>query len=286
MSIARGTLYIVATPIGNLGDLGARAREVLATADVIAAEDTRHSGRLLNHLGIATPMLALHEHNEARMVPALLERLATGQRIALVSDAGTPLLSDPGYHLVRAAHQAGHRVSPIPGPSALLAALSAAGLPTDRFAFEGFLPARAAARRKRLEVLAAEPRTLVFFEAPHRLLDTVRDLAAAFGGGREAVLARELTKLYETVHGDRLDALVTWLEANPEQLRGEAVLVVHGAEPPAEQGLDAESARTLAILAAALPPRQAAALAAEITGLKKNFLYQYLVKADDMDADT
>lgn len=279
MSIVKRAVYVVATPIGNLGDISARAREVLAGVEFIAAEDTRHSGRLLQRLGIATPMVALHEHNEAAQCEALLQRVADGASLALISDAGTPLLSDPGYHLVRGARARELRVIPIPGPSALLAALSAAGLPTDRFVFEGFLPAKPVARRRRLEALAAESRTLVLFEAPHRLLEAVGDLAAVFGAQREAVLARELTKVYETVHGDTLGGLQAWLSENPEQRKGEAVLVIHGAEPPEPSEVDPEAERVLRVLATELPLRQAAGLAAEITGVKKNLLYRHAVQS-------
>lgn len=285
MSISKPALYIVATPIGNLGDISQRARDTLAAVDLIAAEDTRHSGRLLQHLGIATPMVALHEHNESVQSASVLERMAGGASVALISDAGTPLLSDPGYHLVREARARGQRVIPIPGPSALLAALSAAGLPTDRFVFEGFLPAKPGARRRRLEELAAETRTLVLFEAPHRLLDAVSDLADVFGPRREAVVARELTKVYETVHGDELAKLVHWLEAHPEQRKGETVLVVRGAERPGRSEVDPEAERVLRVLAAQLPLRQAAGLAAEITGLKKNHLYRHAVQMGQTSGD-
>ncbi|HHO68310.1 MAG TPA: 16S rRNA (cytidine(1402)-2'-O)-methyltransferase, partial [Gammaproteobacteria bacterium] len=195
---AAGTLFVVATPIGNLGDMTPRGVEVLQQADLIAAEDTRHSRRLAEHFGIATPMLALHEHNERSVAARLVERLRQGESIALISDAGTPLISDPGYQLVRAAREAGVPVVPVPGASALVAALSVAGLPTDRFVFEGFLPPRQAARRKRLEALKDEPRTLVFYESSHRIVDSLNDLKDVFGPGRQALLARELTKAFET----------------------------------------------------------------------------------------
>lgn len=278
MSIVKRAVYIVATPIGNLGDISVRAREVLGGVDLIAAEDTRHSARLLQHLGISTPMFALHEHNELGQCAGLLQRVADGASLALISDAGTPLLSDPGYHLVRGARAQGLRVIPIPGPSALLAALSAAGLPTDRFVFEGFLPPKAVARRRRLETLAGETRTLVLFEAPHRLLEAISDLVEVFGADREAVVARELTKIYETIHGDTLGGLAEWLGTHPEQRKGEAVLVIRGAALPERVEVDAESERVLRLLAAELPLRQAAGLAAEITGLKKNLLYRHAVQ--------
>ncbi len=276
MSIEKGTLYVVATPIGNLADLSPRARDVLGTVDVIAAEDTRHTRGLLNHFGIDRPLVSLHEHNERRVLEDLVARLLAGASVAQVSDAGTPLVSDPGFHLVRAAQEAGVRVVPLPGPSAVLAALAAAGVPTDRFVFEGFLPAKEGARRKRLEALASEPRTLVFFEAPHRIAETLADLAAIFGQTREAALARELTKAFETIRRAPLGELAAWVARDANQRRGEIVLVVHGA-PGSESELDAEALRVLKLLAAELPPRQAAAVAAEITGKKKNLLYQALL---------
>lgn len=279
MSIKKGTLYVVATPIGNLADMSPRAREVLATVDVIAAEDTRHTRGLLNHFGIERPLVSLHEHNERKAVEELIARLVAGANVAQVSDAGTPLVSDPGFHLVRAAQEAGIQVVPVPGPSAVLAALSAAGLPTDRFVFEGFLPAKEGARHRRLQELAAEPRTLVFFEAPHRIEETLSDLAAIFGEAREAALARELTKTFETIRRAPLGDLARWVAADPNQRRGELVIVVHGA-PASEGELDVEALRILKLLAAELPPRQAAALAAEITGKKKNLLYQALLSLE------
>jgi len=280
VSIEKGTLYVVATPIGNLADLSHRAREVLAAVDVIAAEDTRHTRGLLSHFGIERPLVSLHEHNERKVLEDLLARLAAGASVAQVSDAGTPLVSDPGFHLVRAAQEAGIQVVPVPGPSAVLTALCAAGVPTDRFVFEGFLPAKEGARRKRLEALAAEPRTLVFFEAPHRIAETLADMATTLGGAREAALARELTKTFETIRRAPLAELARWVAEDPNQRRGELVIVVHGA-PATENELDAEALRVLKLLAAELPPRQAAALAAEITGKKKNLLYQALLSLSD-----
>ncbi len=278
MSIIRPALYVVATPIGNLGDMSQRAREVLAAVDRVAAEDTRHSGRLLSHFGIATPLMSLHEHNEAQRTETILARLAAGEAVALISDAGTPLISDPGFVLVRAVRAAGFTVLAVPGPSALVAALSIAGLPTDRFVFEGFLPAKAGARRTRLEAVAREPRTLVFYESPRRVADTLAVMIDVFGAEREAVLARELTKQHESVTGGDLAVLrAAWLDDAGAQ-RGEVVLVVAGA--PDERGaeLDAESRRVLDVLRKALPVKQAAALAAQITGAKKNALYQYALK--------
>ena len=268
-----GVLYVVATPIGNRADLSPRAVEVLRAADIIAAEDTRHSRPLLAHFGIHGPLVALHEHNEQRVAAGLLARLLAGESVALISDAGTPLLSDPGYQLVRSAREQGIRVSPVPGPSALLAALSVAGLPTDRFVFEGFLPSKPAARRARLTGLKDEPRTLVFYESAHRIVDCVRDMAAVLGAGREAVLARELTKLYEQVHSAALGDLAAWLEVEPNRQKGEFVVLVRGAEALASDRLTAADERLLGLLLAELPAARAAALAARITGKPKRLFY-------------
>lgn len=274
VSMQQSTLYIVSTPIGNLQDMSPRAIETLKGVDVIAAEDTRHTTRLLRHFGINTPLTALHEHNEREAVGQLVRRLREGQSVAQVSDAGTPLVSDPGYHLVRAAQEAGIAVSVIPGPSATLAALAVSGLPTDRFVFEGFLPPKPGARRRRLQALAEEPRTLVFFEAPHRVSDSLADMADCFGAEREGVLARELTKTFETVRRAPLGELAAWVEGDSNQQKGEIVLLVHGA-PERSSEIDPEAERILGLLAAELPLKQAAALAARITGLKKNALYDF-----------
>ena len=265
-------LHVVATPIGNLGDLSPRAQQVLRDVAAICAEDTRRSGQLLAHFGIGTPLLALHEHNEQQLAQRLVARLLAGESLALVSDAGTPLVSDPGYRLVKAAREAGVKVSPVPGPSALIAALSVAGLPSDRFAFEGFLPAKASARRERLAELAGEPRTLVFYESSHRIEESLADLAAAFGGERPAALARELTKLFETVLDGGLADLHARVVAEPDQRKGEFVLVVQGVGEDADARL-AEGRRVHAILARQLPPSAAAKLAAEITGAPRKALY-------------
>ena len=274
MSVS-GTLYVVATPIGNLEDIGARALRVLREVALIAAEDTRHSMRLLQHFGIDTPLVACHEHNERDQGGRLVERLLGGDSLALISDAGTPLISDPGYHLVRNARAAGVPVVPVPGPCALIAALSAAGLPSDRFIFEGFLPARSSGRRQRLQALAEEPRTLIFYEAPHRLLESLEDMRELFGGGRPVVLARELTKTFETIRGAPLDELCAWVAGDANQQRGECVLLVEGWQaPPGEEAVSAEALRVLDLLLAELPLKRAAALAAEITGVRKNLLYQ------------
>jgi 16S rRNA (cytidine1402-2'-O)-methyltransferase len=270
----QGTLYLVATPIGNLGDMTPRAVEVLNEVDVIAAEDTRHSGKLLQHFGIRTPCLAYHEHNERQQCDTLVARLQTGESIALISDAGTPLVSDPGFHLVRAARQAGVAVVPLPGASALIAALSASGLPSDRFVFEGFLPAKTMARRQRLEALASDPRTLIFYESTHRIEACLADMVAVFGPDRRAVVARELTKRFETIHDDRLGELPAWLAADENRRRGEFVVLVEGAAQIQGDETDAEVQRLLTILMEELPLKQAAALAARISGRKKNALYR------------
>lgn len=269
-----GTLYVVATPIGNLDDISARAQRTLREVALIAAEDTRHSIRLLQHFGIETPLAACHEHNEREQGGRFITRLLAGDDVALVSDAGTPLISDPGYHLVRQARAAGIRVVPVPGACALIAGLSAAGLPSDRFVFEGFLPARTAGRKARLEALREEPRTLIFYEAPHRILECIQDMVEVFGEARQAVLARELTKTFETLKGLPLGELRDWVAADANQQRGECVLLLAGWEAPEEEGIDAESLRVLDLLLAELPVKRAAALAAEITGVRKNLLYQ------------
>jgi 16S rRNA (cytidine1402-2'-O)-methyltransferase len=266
-----GVLYVVATPIGNLGDVSARAREILAGASVVAAEDTRHSGRLLRELGLERPLVSLHEHNERGRVAELVGRLQGGESVALVSDAGTPLVSDPGYLLVAAAVEAGIAVAPVPGPSAAIAALSASGLPCDRFCFEGFLPARAAARRQRLAELAAEARTLVLYEAPHRIAECLADLAAACGPGRRACVARELTKKFETFYRGTLGELAARAGADADMARGESVVIVEGA-PPAEPGA-AELDNMLAVLLRHLPPSAAAAAAASLAGVRRADAY-------------
>jgi 16S rRNA (cytidine1402-2'-O)-methyltransferase len=273
LGAAAGTLHVVATPIGNLGDIGARALEVLRAVDAVCAEDTRHSRQLLMHFGIERPMIALHEHNEAELAERLVARLARGESLALISDAGTPLVSDPGFRLVRAARAAGIRVSPVPGASALVAALSVAGLPSDRFCFEGFLPARAAARRERLQALVAEPRTLVLYESAHRIVDALADLVMVFGADRPAVVARELTKRFETVLDGTLAELAARVAADSDQQRGEFVLVVAGCGDRADAQL-AEGRRLYARLVEHLPPSKAARLAAELSGAARKDLYR------------
>ena len=270
-------LYVVATPIGNLGDMSHRAVEVLRGVALIAAEDTRHSQRLLQHFAIETPCVAYHDHSDQRAVERICERLACGDSVALVSDAGTPLISDPGYRLVREVQARGFRVVPVPGPCAALAALSVAGLPTDRFLFEGFPPAKAQARARRLAELAPARATTVFYEAPHRLLDTLADLVETFGPGREALLARELTKTFETVQRAPLAELLALVRADANQRKGEIVLVVAG-QREMPQELDADTAALLERLAEELPARRAAAVVADLTGLRKKLLYDYLLK--------
>ncbi len=269
-----GNLYVVATPIGNLGDMVPRALEVLQRADWVAAEDTRHSGRLLSHFAIETPMLPYHDHGDDHQSAKILAALVAGQSVALICDAGTPLISDPGYKLVRAAREQGATVTPVPGPCAAIVALSAAGLPSDRFAFEGFPPARAGQRRKYLEALAGESRTLIFYEAPHRVLATLTEMADCFGARREAVLARELTKMHETLVAGSLEELVAQVTADGNQQRGEIVLVIRGVEATETDDDRREQERLLRILMAEVPLRQAAALAAKISGGHKNALYQ------------
>jgi 16S rRNA (cytidine1402-2'-O)-methyltransferase len=269
----RGRLQVVATPIGNMGDLSTRAREALETADLVAAEDTRHTQGLLQAVGISRPMVSLHSYNESQRVPDLLARLEAGENIALVSDAGTPLLSDPGYELVSQAASAGFEVLAIPGPSAITTALAVAGLPTSRFCFEGFLPARERERRTELARLAHETRTLVFFEAPHRIADTLADLAVEFGGERRAVVARELTKTHETIYRGTLAELATRARGDTNFQRGEITIVVHGA-PPSESTVDPQLLRrAVELLSKELPPSRAAAIAAQLTGATRNEAY-------------
>jgi len=268
-------LYVVATPIGNLEDISYRAVSILTAADLIAAEDTRHSRVLLAHYGITTPMQALHEHNEAQMVGRMLERISAGEAIALISDAGTPLISDPGYRLVRAAREAGLPVFALPGPSAVTTALSVAGLPPDRFAFEGFLPSKAAARRKRLEALSHEDRTLVFFESSHRIEAAIVDMAEVFGPGRLAAVCRELTKKFETVMRAPLAEISERIAADRNQTKGEFVVVVEGYE-----GSEAESMSAALNMASALleylPASQAARVAAKLNDVPRREVYRLL----------
>jgi 16S rRNA (cytidine1402-2'-O)-methyltransferase len=268
-----GRLAVISTPIGNLGDLSPRARDELAAAELVAAEDTRRTGQLLTTLGLSRPLMSLHEHNEGERIDELLARLRAGARIALVSDAGTPLLSDPGFELVRRVAQEGLAVVAVPGPSAITAALSIAGLPTERFTFEGFLPARLAERRTRLAELASETRTLVFFEAPHRIVECLEDMSAAFGAERRAAVARELTKVFETVYRGTLGGLVAQSRGDSNFARGEITVVVAGAEAAARDPARTQLDATLQVLLAELAPSKAASLAARLTGAKRNDAY-------------
>ena len=272
-SVQPGCLWVVATPIGHRDDLSARAIESLRAVAVIAAEDTRHSRPLLAHHRIDTPLIALHEHNERDVVDAVVRRLQSGEDVALISDAGTPLISDPGFRLVRAARAAGIRCIPVPGACAAIVALSVAGLPSDRFVFEGFLPPKAAARRSRLQQLAGELRTLIFYESSHRVAESLADMRDAFGADREAVLARELTKMFETVLGEPLTALAAHVVADPDQQRGEHVILVAGRGEEADAKL-AEGQRIFTILREELPPAKAAKLAAAISGAPRKELYE------------
>ncbi len=266
-------LYIVSTPIGNLGDITLRAVEVLKRVDFIAAEDTRHSRRLLGHLGIDTPLEAYHDQNESKMAPEIVERILAGKSVALISDAGTPLISDPGYRLVRRALEAGITVIPVPGASAVIAALSVSGLPTDRFVFEGFLPAKQAARRASLEALRFENRTLVFYEAPHRIAKTVADMMAVWGGDRKVAIAREMTKKFEQFWNGSLAEASYSLEEGEIPARGEFVIVVEG-DTRAYDVLDVDVRRIMQELLTEFPPRKAAELVSRITGQSKRSLYQ------------
>ena len=273
MSARAGRLDVIATPIGNIGDLSSRAREALAAADVVLAEDTRRTASLLTACGISRPLLSLHDHNEAQRCEALLARLRAGEVLALVSDAGTPLLSDPGFVLVRAAAAAGIEVRTIAGPSAVTAALAVAGLPTDRFVFEGFLPTAPGERRAALLRLSQEPRTIVLFEAPHRIAAALAELAAAFGAQRTAVIARELTKIHETVYRGTLESLQQRAGSDADMARGEITLVIAGS-PEAEEGDAALLARLLPLLLKDLPPARAAAIAAQISGVPRRVAYE------------
>ena len=273
-TLSGGTLYIVATPIGNLDDLSSRAIAVLSKASLVAAEDTRHSGRMLQAIGVETKMIALHDHNERDRAERVLQALEKGSDVALISDAGTPLISDPGFVLVREARRRGLRVSPIPGPCAIIAALCAAGLPTDRFTFEGFLPSKKGARRTLLERLSADAATLIFYESPHRILEAVADIADAMGPGRELVIARELTKTFETFYAGPASEVLQTLQDDPHGSRGEFVVMIHGAQKEAaDEGME-EVDRVLKLLLTELPVKKAAKLGSEITGKAKNDLYQ------------
>ena len=276
-----GILFVVATPIGNLEDLTPRARQTLTDVSLIAAEDTRHSGRLLMHIGCKTRLMALHDHNEEKVVHRLIETLQGGDNVALVSDAGTPLVSDPGFRLVRAAHEHGIRVSPIPGASAVTAALSAAGIPTDRFCFEGFAPAKRAARIDWLENLAGERRTLIIYESVHRIGDCLADMVAVFGPERKAFIGRELTKMHEQCVQAALGELQRQVADKTIVAKGEFVIVIAGSTEKQESPLEVD--RLLKALSAHLSAKDAAKVAAEATGLKRNALYERLLSLKDSD---
>lgn len=284
-TLKNGTLLVVATPIGNKDDLAPRARMVLSEVDLIAAEDTRHTGRLLSHFGIKTPLLPLHDHNEADQVPRLIERLLGGQAIALVSDAGTPLVSDPGYRLVTAAHEAGVAVSPVPGASAVLAALSVAGLPSDRFCFEGFLPPRAEARRATLSRLQSEPRTMVFLESVHKIRAALPDMAHAFGPDRLAFIGREMTKLHEQCVRAPLGRLAAMLDAGEILAKGEFVVVVAGTGKDAADDPAVSVDALLDELVRVLPGRQAADIVSRVTGRRRNEVYREMLALKDSSSD-
>ncbi len=276
----QGLLYVVATPIGNLQDISFRAIDILAEVDKIAVEDTRHSKKLLHHFNINTKCISLHEHNERQISFDLIEELKNGSSIALISDAGTPLMSDPGYFFVKTARSEGIEVRAIPGSCALIAALSVAGLATDRFCFEGFLPAKSSARKRRLQDLLTEVRTLIFYESPHRIMSMLEDFKAVFGSNRNIVLAKELTKLHETVKSGNVIALLEWLEADPGHHKGEMVVLIEGAEPKPLTGND-ESERLLEILLKELPLKQSVKLAAQYLDATKNELYSIALTLKD-----
>lgn len=271
-------LYVVSTPIGNLEDLTPRAVETLKKVDLIAAEDTRHSGRLMQHFAISTPMLAVHDHNERQRAQILVEKLSQGQSIALISDAGTPLISDPGYHLVSAVREAGYKVVPVVGACALIAALSVSGLATDRFSFYGFLPSKSSGRTQKLQQLSKVTHTQVFYESPHRIVAMVSDIVSVMGSHRQLVLARELTKTFETIYGGPAADVQEWLLADHNQQKGEFVVLIEGAEEEQLPDVGPEEERMLTLLLAELPIKKAAAITASITGHKKKALYDRALK--------
>ncbi len=268
------TLYIVPTPIGNLADITQRALSVLRQVDLIAAEDKRHSSKLLSHFGITTPMFALHDHNEQDKADYLIQKLEQGTSIALISDAGTPLISDPGYHLVTRCRQANINVVPLPGPCAVITALSASGLPSDRFSFEGFLPPKSKARKDKFEEISQDPRTMIFYESPHRIIGSLDDMLAVLGQERQVVLARELTKTYETIYSAPLGELITWIGEDTNRTRGEMVVLIAGYKAQKED-LPQEALRALTLLVKELPLKKAAGFVAELYHLKKNALYKW-----------
>ena len=275
MNNLSGILYIVATPIGNLQDITARALDIFNQVDLIAAEDTRHSGLLLSHYGIKKPFFALHDHNEQQKADLLVEKLRQGNHIALISDAGTPLISDPGFHVVRKCRQAGIRVVPLPGACAAITALCASGVASDRFCFEGFLPAKSKARRDKLTELADEARTLIFYESTHRIVDSLTDVETVLGADRYVVLAREITKTWETIIGDEVGQLRTWLAEDPNRTKGEMVLIIEGKSAESSAEFSPQAIKALQLIAQELPLKKAAAIVAELYGYKKNALYQF-----------
>ncbi len=276
-------LYIVSTPIGNLADFSPRAVETLQSVQLIAAEDTRHSGRLLQHYNIQTPMWAVHDHNERQQADSILQRLAEGENIALISDAGTPLISDPGFFLVRAVRQAGYDVVPVPGCCALIAALSVSGLPTDRFAFLGFAPVKQQAKSAFFDDINRQTLTTIFYESPHRILNTLETMIAVLGADRYVVVARELTKTFETVRGDRLEDLLAWAKADSNQQKGEFVVLVEPVKAPDAQVITPECEAVLAKLMKELTLKQAVSLTVDITGVKKKPIYQRALELQGQD---
>lgn len=284
-AVTTSTLYIVPTPIGNLGDITQRALDVLSHVDLIAAEDTRHTGLLLQHFAINARLFALHDHNEQQKADQLISKLQQGLSIALVSDAGTPLINDPGYHLVNQCRKNGIKVVPLPGACAAITALSAAGLPSDRFCYEGFLPAKTKSRQDCLRDLAQEPRTLIFYESTHRLLDSLADMVTVWGEARYVVLARELTKTWETIQGMPVGELLNWVREDENRRKGEMVLIVEGYQKPQEDHFAPEVLRTLAILQKELPLKTAAAVTAKIYGVKKNALYKHVIAQNEAEQD-
>jgi 16S rRNA (cytidine1402-2'-O)-methyltransferase len=281
--MAENQLYVVATPIGNLADITIRAQEVLEMVDIIAAEDTRHTKRLLNHLGIQKPLLAAHDHNESFAASSIVEKLKSGLNVALVSDAGTPLIADPGFHVAKAVSEAGFDVVPIPGACAIITALSAAALPTDRFIFDGFLPPKTSGRKQYFAAMKTEERTLVVYESPHRILDSLKDLVSELGEEKELVVARELTKTFETFLRGAAGSIVSAMEADSNQQRGEFVVMIRGALSKKKLEVSQDALDLTLLLAEELPMKKAAALAAKHTGYKKNQLYQLALEAQDED---
>jgi len=285
MSKIPGMIYVVATPIGNLGDMTPRAIEVLGDVNIIAAEDTRHSRKLLEYFEINTKMISLHDYNEEHRATELIDKVIKGDDIALISDAGTPLISDPGYKLIALAHEQNLKVCPIPGPAAVIAALSTEGLPTDKFIFEGFLAAKSSNRRSRFNELLKETRTIVFYEAPHRIVEFINDAKNVFGDERVGVIARELTKQFETIKMGTLSELCEWIESDPNQQRGEFVVMLHGTEYSEEDEVAVSGEHVLRVLLKEVSQKKAVELAVDITGLKKNALYKLALALNDDKGD-